>query len=370
MRIMLVTGGAGFIGSNFIKYFLRRNKNYIIVNIDKQLYSAEMNRLSDLESSPRYHHIKGDVLSRDLCEYVLRKYKPSWIVNFCSEPQIPSAGKFQPSSESSFSSTFAMLDGAHSIWARSSIADKRFIQISTDDVYGLTNDEDNYFDEDTPLRPENPMSAVKAAADLLAMSYYRAYRLPVVILRSCNTYGPWQDSRCIVPSIIKNILNSKGLEDTKSPSSFCSKPSVSVISKSHNNIESSSTFCSRSSINAANENIAFRSPGAVREWIHVYDLCSAITRSLFFARPGDIYNIGSNECASNADLAMMLAKIANMPADELSSAVTKDKREDLGQIKLNSYRARNNLKWSNSYNLEDGLKETLLWYKEHSFSLT
>lgn len=347
MRILLVTGGAGFIGSNFIKYFLRRNKNYIIVNIDKQSYPAEMNRMSDLEASPRYHHIKGDVCSRDLCEYVLRKYKPCWIVNFCSEPQIPSAGKLlQPSSESSFSSTFAMLEGAHSIWARSSIADKRFIQISTDDVYGLTQDETNYFDEDTPLKPENPLSAVKAAADLIALSYYRAFSLPVVILRSCNTYGPWQDTRCIVPSLIRTILNDKSLESVESPSTF-------AVDRRYN---------------AINENTAFQSPGAVKEWIHVYDLCSVITRALFFARPGETYNIGSNESASNADLAAMLAKIADMPADKLSSATLKDKRENCGLLKLNSYRARNNLKWSNSYNLEDGLKETLLWYKEHHFS--
>ncbi len=345
MRILLVTGGAGFIGSNFIKYFLRRNKNYIVVNIDKQSYPAEMNRLSDLEASPRYHHIKGDVCSRDLCEYVLRKYKPCLIVNFCSEPQIPSTGKWlQPSCESSFSSTFAMLEGAHSIWTRTSIADKRFIQISTDDVYGSTNDKDIFYDEDTPLKPENPLSAVKAAADLLALSYYRAYSLPVVILRSCNTYGPWQDTRCTVPSIIRSILNNKSL----------------------GSIEPSSTFCCRPSVNAINENIAHQAPGVVKEWIHVYDLCSAITRALFFARPGDTYNIGSDETASSADLAIMLAKAADMPADKLSSNAIKDKRDNYG-LKLNSYRARNNLKWSTSYNLEDGLKDTLLWYKENHF---
>lgn len=318
MKIMLVTGGAGFIGSNFIKYFLRRNKNFIVANIDKQTYPFEMDRMAELENSPRYHHIKGDVCNRDLTEYVLRKYRPTWIVNFCSEPLASvDVRKFQASGEISFTGTLALLEGARYIWARSSTADKRFIQVSTDEVYGLPGDEKVFCDEDAPLMPENPFSAVKAGADLMASAYFKAFNLPTVILRSCCTYGPWQDLRCTVPSLIKSVL--------------------------HDNM------------------VTLHSASPVKEWIHVSDLCSAITRALFFARPGETYNIGSGESASYADLAAILLKLAGKPAERLPVTVKSQNRE--GTCRLNSYRAKCNLKWSNSFDLEEGLKDTMHWYE-------
>lgn len=323
MQIMLVTGGAGFIGSSFIKYFLKRNKNFIVANIDKQAYPFEMDRMAELENSPRYHHIKGDVCNRDLAEYVLRKYRPSWIVNFCSEPQTSvDVRKFQASGETSFTGTLALLEGARYIWARSSLANKRFIQVSTDEVYGLSGDEKGFCDEDSPLVPESPFSAVKAGADLMASAYFKAFNLPTVILRSCGTYGPWQDYRCKVPSLIKSIL----LDDR----------------------------------------VTLQSSGPVREWIHVSDLCSAITRTLFFAHPGETYNIGSDESVSDADLAAMLLKLAEKPAERLSVAVNRQNRE--GACRLNSYKAKCNLRWFISYHLEEGLKDTLHWYESHHFS--
>ncbi len=325
MKIMLVTGGAGFIGSNFIKHFLKRNKNFIVANIDKQTYPYEMDRIAELENSPRYHHIKGDVCNIDLTEYVLRKYRPTWIVNFCSEPQTSGdVRKFQASGEISFTGTLALLEGARYIWARSSLADKRFIQVSTDEVYGLPGDEKGFCDEEAPLMPESPFSAVKAGADLMASAYFKAFNLPTVILRSCCTYGPWQDVRCMVPSLIKSILN--------------------------------------------DEKILFHTTGPVREHLHVSDLCSAITRSLFFARPGETYNIGSGESACDADLAALLLKLTEKPAERLSVAAKRRNCE--GTRRLNSYRAKCNLKWSNSYSLEEGLKDTLQWYESQRIFLT
>ncbi len=303
MRIMLVTGGAGFIGSNFIKYFLKRNKNIIIVNIDKQAFPFEMDRMSGLDNSPRYHHIKGDICNRDLAEYVFRKYRPSWIVNFCSEPWISSdSGKFCLFEESSFSSTLSLLDSARFIWARSPLADKRFIQVSTDEVYGLKCDEKRYCDENAPLIPENPISAGKAGADLMVSAYCNAFNLPSVILRSCNTYGPWQAPHCTVPALIKKVLH--------------------------------------------DERIAFSSACPAREWIHVSDLCSAITRALFFARPGDTYNIGSGEIASEEDLAVLLLKLAKKNSERLSVSAKNPNRKK--NCKLNSCKAKNNLKWSSN----------------------
>lgn len=320
MKIMLVTGGAGFKGSNFMKCFLKRNKNFIVVNIDRQNYPYEMNRLEELENSPRYHHIKGDVCNRDLVEYVLRKYRPSWIVNFCCEPQSSTdPRKFHATGETSFTSTLALLEGARNIWARSSMADKRFVQVSTDEVYGLSANEKDFHDENAPLSPENPYSAVKAGADLMASAYFKAFNLPTLILRSCSAYGPWQDFHCPVPALIKRILN--------------------------------------------NETVNCNSSNPVREWIHISDLCSAITRTLFFARPGETYNIGSGESASEADIAAILLKFAGKSAEKLSVTVRSQKSGHI--CRLNSNKAKYNLKWSNSYNLEEGLQDTVKWYESH-----
>ncbi len=320
MKIILVTGGAGFVGSSFIKYFLKRNKNFIIVNVDKQIFSADMGRLADLENSPRYHHIKGDVCNRDLIEYVLRKYRPSWIVNFCSETQNSrDPKKFQAADETSYTSTLALLDGARHLWARSSLSDKRFLQVSTDEIYGTSNDEGCYYDEEGPLVPENPFTALKAGADLMALAYFKAFSLPAVILRSCSIYGPCQSPQCLIPFMIRNIL--------------------------------------------ANQKIELRYPGSEREWLHVADQCSAITRALFFARAGEIYNIGAGNAASEADIAARLLKLACKPADRLTVAMKPMNSE--GHRRLNSYKARCNLKWTNSYTLDEGLLNTLQWYESN-----
>jgi dTDP-glucose 4,6-dehydratase len=321
MKVILVTGGAGFIGSNFVKYFLKRNKNFIIASIDKQAYPSDMGRLTELENSPRYHHIKGDVCNQDLIEYVLRKYKPSWIVNFCSEPdQSKDNKRFRFSSDSSYAATHSLLEGARYIWARSSLADKRFLQISSDAVYGLTKESNEFFDEESRLSPSDPYSAIKAGADLMVEAYNKAFGMPSVILRSCNIYGPWQNIQCLIPSIIRNILADRELE------------------------------------------LPLTEP--VREWMHVSDMCSAITRALFFARPGDIYNIGSGESVSEVDLASLLLRIAGKPAERLS---TKGSSKHQGEAcRLNSYKANCNLKWSNSYHLDEGLTDTLHWYESHN----
>lgn len=326
MKVILVTGGAGFIGSNFIRYFLTRNKNYIIVNIDKQAYPSDLGRLAALENSPRYHHVKGDVCNSDLTEYVLRKYRPSWIVNFCSEPeQTNNKKKFKFSNDSSYAATHSLLDGAHYIWSRTSLADKRFLQISSDTVYGLSSDIREFFDEESRLMPDDPHSAMKAGADLMIETYHKAFELPSVILRSCSIYGPWQSPQCLIPSMIKSIHEDRQIEITSS----------------------------------TNE---------MREWMHVNDLCSAITRALFFAKPGGIYNAGSGESASEADLARLLLKLAGKPGDRLTAKT--ENRQKMKSCQLNSYKAKCNLRWSNSYHLEEGLENTLDWYEEHKVFLT
>jgi dTDP-glucose 4,6-dehydratase len=320
MKIMLITGGAGFKGSNFIKYFLKRNRNFIVVDIDRQPYPYEMNRLEELENSPRYHHIKGDICNRDLVEYVLRKYKPSWIVNFCCEPGwVEEPKNFRANEETGFTGTLSLLEGARHAWARTPLADKRFLQISTDEVYGCRTNEKVLCDENAPLSPESPYSAIKAGADLMTSAYFKAFGMPVLILRSCSTYGPWQELHRPVPSLLKKIAEGGA---------------VSCVS------------C-----------------GPEREWLHISDLCSAITRTLFFARPGETYNVGSGEAATEAELAASLLKLSGREREKPFEPV---KCRKSGSIRrLDSEKARYRLKWTNSYSLEEGLQDTVKWYESH-----
>lgn len=320
MKMVLTTGGAGFIGSNFIKYFLRRNKNFIVVNIDKQAYPAELGRLADLENSPRYHHIKGDVCNQDLIEYVFRKFRPSWIINFCTEPeQLKKPGGFVYSSASSFSATLSLLEGARTIWNKTPLAEKRFIQISSDNVYGFPSNINDGLDESAVFMPSDPYAAVKAGADLMVSAYNTAYDLPTVILRCCSIYGPWQSLDCTVPSIIRSILAGK-------------EPQL-------------------------------RSDSPAREWLHVTDLSSAITRALFFASPGSVFNIGSGEAASPSELSAILAGHAGIHSER--EFVPAKGKASVKMLRLDSRKAAKKLKWVKGYSLEEGLYNTLKWYENH-----
>lgn len=320
VKMVLTTGGAGFIGSNFIRYFLRRNRNFIVVNIDKQAYPAELGRLADLENSPRYHHIKGDVCNQDLIEYVFRKFKPSWIINFCTEPeQMKNPGKFVYSNTSSFSATLSLLEGARSIWGRTLLTEKRFVQVSADDVYGFPSCGNDGLDESAAFMPSDPYAAIKAGADLMVSAYNMAYGLPTIILRCCSIYGPWQSHDCTVPSIIRSILAGK-------------EPQL-------------------------------RNDGPAEEWLHVTDLSSAITRALFFASPGSIFNIGSGDTATPAELSAILARLAGIQTERVYDPAKR--KASIKILRLDCRKAAKKLKWAKGYSLEEGLNNVLKWYENH-----
>ncbi|HEX2927601.1 MAG TPA: dTDP-glucose 4,6-dehydratase [Ruminiclostridium sp.] len=322
MKVILVTGGAGFIGSNFIKYFLRRNKNYIIANIDKLTYAGKLDNLRELENSPRYHFIKGDICNSELVDYVLRKYRPSYIINFAAESDVDRSIN-HPSTfiGANVMGTLTLLEGARFIWGKGGMNGNRFIQISTDEVYGSACSDSEYFMEESPLMPNNPYSASKASADLLVRAFSKTYGMPAIITRCCNNYGPFQNMEKFIPTCITNALQDK---------------QIPVYGDGSN----------------------------VREWIYVLDHCIAIIRALFYGKPGETYNIGTGEKLSNIDLARKILKLAGKPEDLIHMVADRpghDKR-----YSLNSYKARNNLSWSSKYSLDDGLKETVQWYKDNT----
>ncbi|MCR4436855.1 MAG: dTDP-glucose 4,6-dehydratase [Clostridiales bacterium] len=321
MKVILVTGGAGFIGSNFIKYFLKRNKNYIVVNMDKLTYAGNLNNLKELESSPRYHFVKGDICNNELVNYVLKKYRPCYIINFAAESHVDrSIDHPFTAADTNIIGTLTLLEGARFIWSKPGTAGNRFIQISTDEVYGSINNDTDYFTEESSLMPNSPYSASKAGADLLVRAFSKTYGVPAIITRSCNNYGPYQNIEKFIPTCITHALQDKP---------------IPIYGDGENK----------------------------REWIHVLDHCTGIIRALFYGKPGEIYNIGSGEEISNIELAKHILKYLNKPESALK--MVSDRPGHDRRYAMNSYKARSNLNWSCKYSFSDGLKETIQWYKSN-----
>jgi len=321
VKVLLVTGGAGFIGSNFVRYFLKRNKNFIIVNIDKLTYSGNISNLKEIENSPRHHFIKGDICNYEFMSYVLRKYKPDYIINFAAESHVDRSIK-QPLlfAQTNIMGTLTLMECARSIWSRNNYSGNRFIQVSTDEVYGNIENKSDYFFEESGLLPNNPYAASKASADLLMRSYAKTFGFPAIITRCCNNYGPSQYPEKFIPGCITRAL-------TDQP--------IPLYGDGKNK----------------------------REWIHVQDHCIALIRVLFYGRPGETYNIGTGEEISNIDLARKILALLGKPEDAIKFVADRpghDKR-----YLMNSYKIRNHLNWVSKTKLEEGLKETLEWYKNN-----
>lgn len=321
MRVMLVTGGAGFIGSNFIKYFLRRNKDFVIVNIDNLNYASNLNNLKEIERSQRYHFVKGNICNYELVNYVIKRHRPDCIINFAAETSVEKyVGNPFTFAQTNILGTTTLLESARYFWNKHGFEGKLFIQISTDEVYGSTRSSEEFFSEESDIVPTNPYSATKASADLLVGSFYKTFGFPAITTRVCNNYGSHQHTENFVPTCILNAVSDK---------------SIPIIGDG--------TYS--------------------REWIHVLDYCIALIRIIFYGKPGEIYNIGSGNEISYIDLARKILGILGKPKDriEASHDITGHDKHNA----LNSYKIRNNLRWGNKYSLEDGLKDAIYWYKSN-----
>jgi len=321
MKTVLVTGGAGYVGSSFIKYFLRRNKNFLVINIDKLNDSSNIDNLKEMEDSPRHQFIKGDICNQDLTTFVFKKYKPDYIINFAAEDYTDrSISSNILTGESNILGTLTLLESARSIWYRNKYAGNKFIQISTDEVYGSLKNSNDLFFEDSPLNPMSPFSASKAAADMLCQSYNKTYGMPVIITRGCSTYGPGQPGEKFVPGCIKNALENKPIH-------------------------------------------LYGDVNRFNEWIYVTDYVISIIRTLFYGKPGEVYNIGTGEGISNIELARKILLLLNKPEDLIERPKAKQEQGISYRCALNSYKIRNNLGWSHKMALDEGLKETIMRFK-------
>ncbi len=210
MKKILVTGGAGFIGSNYINYIIKKNKKVSVINIDKLTYAGNINNLKEVEDSPRYHFIKGDICNYELVNDVLNRYQPNYIINFAAESHVDrSIHNPLIFIESNILGAAILLDAAHRLWEKTGYGNKRFVQISTDEVYGSIEDGGEVFMEETGLMPNSPYSASKAGADLMIRAFVKTYHFPAIITRCCNNYGPCQNSEKFIPTCITKALQNE-----------------------------------------------------------------------------------------------------------------------------------------------------------------
>lgn len=304
---LLVTGGAGFIGSNFIRYAL--GKNYTVINLDKLTYAGNTNNLTDIESSGNYRFIRGDIASRRLVDSIFAE-RIDAVVNFAAESHVDRSIKdASVFIKTNVAGVQVLLDAALKY-------NSRFIQISTDEVYGSLGAQ-GYFTEETPLSSNNPYSASKAAADLLAGSYFKTYGLPVSITRCSNNYGAYQHTEKLIPLVITNAL-----QDLPIP----------VYGDGH----------------------------YIRDWLHVEDHCRAIEAVLLGGRPGEVYNIGGNNETTNIDLVNRILKLLDKPSGLIEFVQDRpghDRRYAICSAKIQA-----ELGWRPAISFERGLAGTVRWY--------
>lgn len=307
MERILVTGGAGFIGSNFIRYMLERH-SYSIINLDALTYCGNLENLRDVEDHPRYTFIRGSITDRELVNRIIQDVDA--VINFAAESHVDrSIQDPEIFIKTNVLGTQTLLEASR----REGI--ERFIQISTDEVYGSA--ETGYFTEETPLAPNSPYSASKAAADLMVRAYHRTYGLPVNITRCSNNYGPYQFPEKLIPLMITNAL-----EDRPLP----------VYGDGMN----------------------------VRDWLHVEDHCSAIDLVLHHGREGEVYNIGGNNERRNIDIVRLILR--ELGKDESLIRFVEDRPGHDRRYAIDATRIRNELGWKPRYSFREGIRETIKWY--------
>lgn len=314
---ILVTGGAGFIGSNFVHYMMEKYPDYRIVCIDKLTYAGNLRNLETVLDKKNFRFIKGDICDRELVYRIFEEEKPDVVINFAAESHVDrSIESPDIFLKTNILGTQVLLDASRKYNV------KRFHQVSTDEVYGdLPLDRsDLKFTESSPLRPSSPYSASKASADLLVLAYHRTYGVPVTISRCSNNYGPYQFPEKLIPLMIINALNDRPLP---------------VYGDGRN----------------------------VRDWIHVKDHCEAIDIIIHRGKEGEIYNIGGENERANIDVVRMILKELGKP--ESLIRFVKDRPGHDRRYALDISRMKKEFGWSPKISFEEGLKSTIKWYLEN-----
>ncbi len=335
MKSILVTGCAGFIGSNFVPYFLEKYKDYNIIHLDLLTYAGDIENLKEIKENEYYKFIKGDICNRELVECIFTEYDISGVVHFAAESHVDNSIK-NPGIfiETNVNGTFTLIDVAYKYWMDAPFKYKekysqefpRFHHISTDEVYG-TLGEEGLFTEKTPYAPNSPYSASKAASDMVVRSYLHTYGMNTVITNCSNNYGPKQHDEKLIPTIIRKALN--------------------------------------------NENIPIYGDGKnIRDWLYVLDHCKGIDLVYHKGNTGETYNIGGRNERDNNYIANKICEIL----DELSPKVSGSYKELITYVEdraghdrryaIDATKLENELGWKAEENFESGIVKTIEWYLE------
>ncbi|WP_273328074.1 dTDP-glucose 4,6-dehydratase [Vallitalea guaymasensis] len=310
MKTILVTGGAGFIGSNFIRYIINKYDDYRIINLDALTYAGNLDNLNNIKDNPNYVFVKGDISDIDTVNKIMEK-GVDYIINFAAESHVDrSIDSSNAFIKTNVMGTQVLLDAAKKYKI------KKYIQISTDEVYGSLG-ETGYFTEKTPISPNNPYSASKASADLLVRAYYETYKLPINITRCSNNYGAYQYPEKLIPLMISRAYDNQPLP---------------VYGNGLN----------------------------IRDWIHVEDHCAAIDKVLHHGKIGEVYNIGANNERNNL---FIVRKILDcLDKDESLIEFVDDRLGHDVRYAIDATKIREELGWRPSYKFEEGIEETIRWY--------
>ena len=312
MTSVLVTGGAGFIGSNFVRYMVDKYPEYDIINLDALTYSGNLENLKDIENKENYSFVKGDIRDKSIVDDLVKKC--DYVINFAAESHVDRS-IFDPEIfiKSNVLGTQVLLNASKKFGV------EKYIQISTDEVYG-TLGESGYFTENTPLQPNSPYSASKAGGDLITRAYFETFDLPMNITRCSNNYGPYQFPEKLIPLMISNALENKSLP---------------VYGDGKN----------------------------IRDWLHVYDHCTAIDLVLHEGKLGEVYNIGGNNEKENIYIVKLI--LEELGKDESLIEFVTDRLGHDRRYAIDSTKIQTDLGWKPKYTFEIGIKETIKWYLDN-----
>lgn len=323
MKTYLVTGGAGFIGSNYIEYMLEKyGKDIKIINVDLLTYAGNLENLKSVENSENYQFIKADICDKNQIEDIFNQNSIDYVIHFAAESHVDRSIKNpEVFVQTNVLGTIVLLNAAKKAWETENgfIKDKKYVQVSTDEVYGSLG-EDGFFTENTPLDPHSPYSASKASADMLVKSYFDTYNMPVNITRCSNNYGPYQFPEKLIPLMINNALSDKPLP---------------VYGTGKN----------------------------VRDWLYVEDHAKAIDMVTQNGKLGEIYNIGGHNEKQNIDIVNIILEQLNKSKDLIK--YVEDRKGHDKRYAIDPTKIKNDLGWYPETCFADGIKKTIEWYLQN-----
>ena len=324
MKKYLITGCAGFIGSNFVYYMLKKYEDILLVNLDKLTYAGNLENLKGVEGDSRHIFVQGDICDKELVAGLFEKYDFDYVINFAAESHVDrSITNPEIFVQTNVMGTVNLLQRAKEAWYNAETKiwkdGKKYIQVSTDEVYGALGAE-GYFMETTPLSPHSPYSSSKASADHFVMAFHDTYGMPINITRCSNNYGPYQFPEKLIPLMIANALADKPLP---------------VYGEGLN----------------------------VRDWLYVEDHCKAIDLIIHNGRVGEVYNVGGHNEKTNLEIVKIICKELNKP-ESLITFVGDRKGHDM-RYAIDPTKIHNELGWLPETKFEDGIKKTIKWYLDN-----